>query len=242
MYNASEFLINLKDLIWGVPLLLLLIGTGAYLTLALKGVQFRYLGYAIKQVFVKTRQDSQGDISPFEALMTSLAGAIGTGAIVGVATAVAVGGLGSIFWMWVTAFVGMATKYAESLLAVKYRVLDERGEMMGGPSQYIENGLGWKWMAYLFSFLGAIAAITTGNLVQVNAITEAIIHMRAFDPSWIGVALAVLTGLSYSRRSQKHWTCCRNTSAHHGIILYDRRSDHHLHALCRFPSSLCSYL
>lgn len=195
MENMDLFLSDLKDAIWSAPLLILLIGTGAYLTILLKGVQFRYLGYAIKQVFARARQDSEGDISPFEALMTSLAGAIGTGAIVGVATALAVGGLGSIFWMWVTAFVGMATKYAESLLAVKYRVLDERGEMMGGPAQYIEKGLGWKWMAFLFAILGALGAITTGNLVQVNAITEAVQHLKPVDPFWTGIILAGLTGL-----------------------------------------------
>lgn len=195
MENIDLFLNSLKDLIWGLPLLILLIGTGVYLTIILKGVQFRYLGYAIGQVFAKTRKNSEGDISPFEALMTSLAGAIGTGAIVGVATALAVGGIGSIFWMWVTAFVGMATKYSESLLAVKYRTLDERGEMMGGPAQYIEKGLGWKWMAILFSTIGAIGAITTGNLVQVNAITESISHLKAFDPWTIGIGLSIITGL-----------------------------------------------
>jgi AGCS family alanine or glycine:cation symporter len=97
--------------------------------------------------------------------------------------------------MWVTAFVGMATKYSESLLAVKYRTLDERGEMMGGPAQYIEKGLGWKWMAVLFSIIGAVGAITTGNLVQVNAITEAISHLKAFDPWTIGIGLSIITGL-----------------------------------------------
>src|SRR5207244_1346065 len=103
--------------------------------------------------------------------------------------------LGSIFWMWVTAFVGMATKYAESLLAVKYRVLDERGEMMGGPTQYISNGLGWKWMAFLFALLGSIGAITTGNLVQINAISEAVVHLQAIDPLWIGIVTSILTGI-----------------------------------------------
>lgn len=195
MENIDQFLSQLKDAIWSIPLLIFLIGTGAYLTIILKGVQFRYLGYAIKQVFAGVRTNSQGDISPFEALMTSLAGAIGTGTIVGVATGLAVGGLGSIFWMWITAFVGMATKYAESMLAVKYRVLDERGEMMGGPAQYIEKGLGWKWMAFLFALFGAIGAITTGNLVQTNAMSEAISHFKAIDPWLIGVIIAAITGL-----------------------------------------------
>jgi alanine or glycine:cation symporter, AGCS family len=157
-------------------------------------MQFRYLGYALKQAFFPQKYQAVGDISPFESLMTSLAGAIGTGTIVGVATAIAVGGLGSMFWMWVMAFLGMAIKYSESLLAVKYRIIDARGEMMGGPMQYIEKGLGWRWMAILFSIFGAIAAIGTGNLVQVNSIAEAVSSMWVIDPWIVGVILAVLTG------------------------------------------------
>lgn len=195
MEQIDSYLFEIKNWVWGVPLLVLLIGTGAYLTLILKGVQFRYLGYALKQVFARQGADAQGDISHFEALMTSLAGAIGTGTIVGVSTAIAVGGLGSMFWMWVTAFLGMATKYAESLLAVKYRVIDDRGEMMGGPMQYMERGLGWKWMAVLFAVFGSIAAIGTGNLVQVNAITETLVKVWDTNPLWTGVILAALTGM-----------------------------------------------
>lgn len=194
--DQIEYLLRaIKELVWSVPLLALLLGTGAYLTIILKGVQFRYLGYAIKQVFAKQRENSEGDISHFEALMTSLAGAIGTGTIVGVATAITVGGLGAMFWMWVTAFLGMATKYAESLLAVKYRELDAKGEMIGGPMQYIERGLGWKWMAALFAIFGAIAAIGTGNLVQVNSIAEAVGETWAIDHWTTGIILAALTGL-----------------------------------------------
>lgn len=185
----------IKDMVWGVPLLALLIGTGIFLTFLLKGVQFRYLGFAIKQVFIKQGETAQGDISHFEALMTSLAGAIGTGTIVGVSTAVAIGGMGSMFWMWVTALLGMATKYAESLLAVKYRQMDDRGEMIGGPMQYIEQGLGWKWMAMIFAFFGCIAAIGTGNLVQVNAISDAF-HTFYHSNPWVnGVVISMLTGL-----------------------------------------------
>ena len=125
MEHLEATLTVLKDAVWGVPLLLLLFGTGLYLTLVLKGVQFRYLGYAFKQIWASKNDESEGDITPFQALMTSLAGAIGTGSIVGVSSAVAIGGFGAIFWMWVTAFLGMATKYAESLLAVKYRVIDK---------------------------------------------------------------------------------------------------------------------
>ena len=195
MQEADLLLSQIKNYVWGVPLLTLLIGTGIYLTIILKGVQFKYLGYALKEIFMPQRKDSQGDISPFQALMTSLAGAIGTGTIVGVATAITVGGLGSMFWMWVTAFVGMATKYAESLLAVKYRSLDKRGEMSGGPMQYIEQGLGWKKTAILFAIFGSIAAIGTGNLVQVNAIAESIGTVWEINPWYTGIALAALTGL-----------------------------------------------
>ena len=194
MEKIDRFLLQLDNMVWGLPLLVLLFGTGIYLTLILKGVQFRYLGYALRQAILPSKKGSLGDISQFEALMTSLAGAIGTGTIVGVSTGVAIGGLGSMFWMWVMAFLGMATKYAESLLAVRYRVVDARGEMMGGPMQYIERGLGWKWMAMVFAVLGAIAAIGTGNLVQVNAIGEAVNHVSGLDPWTIGIVLAFLTG------------------------------------------------
>lgn len=195
MEGIDHFLSNVKDWVWSAPLLLLLLGTGIYLTFLLRGMQFRYLGYAIKQVLAKQKENSKGDISHFEALMTSLAGAIGTGTVVGVATGIAVGGLGAIFWMWVTAFFGMATKYAESLLAVKYRQLDKRGEMSGGPMQYIEYGLGWKWMAMLFAFLGVTGALTTGNLVQANSIGDAIYHVWNVDPLLTGIILGILTAI-----------------------------------------------
>ncbi len=195
MEQFEIILQQIKELLWGPPLLILLLGAGVYLTFLLKGVQFRYMGYALKQVFAKKQDNAKGDISPFEALMTSLAGAIGTGAIVGVASAVAIGGLGALFWMWVTAFVGMATKYAESLLAVKYRKVDERGEMIGGPMEYIEYGLGWKWMAILFASFGSVAAIGTGNMVQVNSIVEAVGTIWEVNPWISGVVISLLTGL-----------------------------------------------
>lgn len=193
MNDIDFFLNRMKDWIWSAPLLLLLLGTGIYLTFLLKGVQFRYLGFALKQVVSAQKKGSKGDISHFEALMTSLAGAIGTGTIVGVATALMVGGLGSIFWMWITALLSMATKYAESLLAVKYREVDQRGEMSGGPMQYIEKGLGWKWMASLFAVLGMIAALSTGNLVQANSIAGAMQHVWQVDPWLTGIVLCGLT-------------------------------------------------
>ncbi len=193
-YNAilESFLEKVMNWVWGPPLLILIAGTGIYLTVLLRGMQFRYLWYALKQTVLPPQNSAEGDISQFQALMTSLAGAIGTGTIVGISTGIAIGGLGSIFWMWVTALFGMATKYAESLLAVKYRQLDERGEMCGGPMQYIEKGVGWKWMAVLFAIFGALAAIGTGNLVQVNAIAEAIDNVWDVNPWITGLVLCVL--------------------------------------------------
>jgi len=190
-----ETLSSIRDLIWGPPLLILLAGTGLYLTVILKGVQFRYLAYAIGQVFTAKPTGRIGDITPFDALMTSLAGAIGTGSIVGVATAITVGGFGSIFWMWIAAFFGMATKYAESLLAVRYRVMDKRGEIIGGPMQYIEKGVGLKWLAVAFAIFGAIAALTTGNLVQVNAIAESMTCAFSCNPLVTGGFIALFSAI-----------------------------------------------
>lgn len=191
----EHWLEQAREVVWGAPLLILLMGTGLYLTFLLRGLQFRYLGYAMKQVLSEQKRGSRGDISQFEALMTTLAGAIGTGSIVGVATAVSLGGLGALFWMWITAFVGMSTKYAEGLLAVYYRVADERGEMVGGPMEYIDRGLGWKWLAIIFCIFGIGASFGTGNLVQVNSIAAALVHIVPISPWWIGLFLSVCTAL-----------------------------------------------
>ncbi len=178
-------------------MLLLLLGNGIYLTFALKGLQFRYLPYALKLVLFpdnKKEKGAEGDISNFESLMTALAASIGIGNIAGVATAIAVGGLGSIFWMWVMALIGMATKYAEAILAVKYRTVDARGEMSGGPMYFIEHGLGWKWLASSFAFFGAIAAFGGGNMIQANSVAAVMESMFQIDPWITGIVLAVITG------------------------------------------------
>lgn len=193
METVDFILASVRDWVWGPPLLALLLGTGFYLTFLLKGVQFRYLTYAFRQIYAEQKKNSTGDINPYESLMTTLAGAIGTGAIVGVSTALVIGGLGSLFWMWLTALLGMATKYSESLLAIKYRNLDKRGEMIGGPMEYIEKGLNAKWMAILFAIFGSIAAIGTGNLVQVNSIAEAVSEVWSIDPWISGFILALIT-------------------------------------------------
>lgn len=188
---------NVYTWVWGLPLLILLIGIGLYLTIALKGLQFRYLPYALKIAFGKqNNKESKGDISHFESLMTALAATIGIGNIAGVATAIAIGGLGALFWMWMTALIGMAIKYAEAILAVKYRTTDERGEMCGGPMYFIEYGLGWKWLAILFALFGAIGTFGGGNMLQANSVADVMKSVFNIDPWWSGIAIAVLTGLT----------------------------------------------
>lgn len=195
METFIQIIETIRSWIWGAPLLILILGTGIYLTVLLRGVQFRYLWYGLKQLFAKRKRGAVGDISHFEAVMTTLAGAIGTGNIVGVSTALVIGGVGALFWMWVTAFFGMAIKYAESLLAVKYREIDKRGEMIGGPMEYMEKGLGLKGVAVLFAIFGMVAAVGTGNLVQVNSIADAVNAVWGIDPWITGIVLALLTGL-----------------------------------------------
>ncbi|MEI8124368.1 MAG: sodium:alanine symporter family protein [Parachlamydiaceae bacterium] len=184
--------------IWGAPLLILLIGIGVYLTIALKGLQFRYLKYALRLVFFPKKSDNEGegDISHFASLMTALAATIGIGNIAGVATAITVGGFGALFWMWMTALIGMAIKYAEAVLAIKYRTTDDRGEMCGGPMYFIQYGLGWKWLAVCFAVFGAIGAFGGGNMLQANSVADVMKSMFSIDPLWTGIVVAALTGLT----------------------------------------------
>jgi len=177
------------------PLFVVLVGTGLFLTWRLRGIQFRYLWYAHKLAFTHKDEKAEGDISHFQALMTALAATIGIGNIAGVATAVAMGGLGSLFWLWITALIGMATKYSEAILAIQYRSTDKKGGMCGGPMYYIEKGLKWKWLALAFAFFGAITAIFTGNIVQSNSISLALESSFNIDPWITGVVLAICTGL-----------------------------------------------
>ncbi|MFB4164963.1 alanine/glycine:cation symporter family protein [Alteribacillus sp. JSM 102045] len=186
----------ISDFVWGPPFLILLVGTGIYLTFRLAFLQFKTLPYALKLVFTKNQdKQSEGDISHFQSLMTALAATVGTGNIAGVATAVVVGGPGAVFWMWMSALFGMATKYAEAILAVKYRVKDERGEMAGGPMYYIEKGLGWKWLAVLFAVFAAVASLGIGNTVQSNSVADVLQENWSF-PYWAtGIILMILTGI-----------------------------------------------
>jgi AGCS family alanine or glycine:cation symporter len=174
--------------------LVLLVGTGIWLTILLKGIQFRLLPYALRLTFSRERA-GKGDVSHFGALMISLAATIGVGNIAGVATAVAMGGPGAVVWMWITAVFGMATKYAEGFLAVRYRQVNHKGEISGGPMYYLETGLGWKWLGIWFAVCGALAAFGIGNMVQANTTSAALVKVIPVDKIWIGIALAVITGL-----------------------------------------------
>lgn len=197
MEAFSALISTVNSFVWGPWMLVLLVGTGIFLTFRLGFIQIFQLPYALKLAFSPAQQDriSKGDISHFQALMTALAATIGTGNIVGVATAVVLGGPGAVFWMWITALFGMATKYGEAVLAIKFRVTDEKGEMAGGPMYYIEKGLGWKWLAVLFAVFGSVAAFGIGNLVQANAVAGNMHDTFGVSPVLTGILLAVFTAL-----------------------------------------------
>jgi AGCS family alanine or glycine:cation symporter len=186
---------------WGPPMLILLVGTGFWLTLSLRGLQFTKLGHALYLALIKRKEDDDepGDITHFQALMTAMAATVGTGNIAGVATAIAIGGPGALFWMWITGLVGMATKYSEAVLAVKYRIVDENGEMSGGPMYYISRGLNMPWLGAVFAVFAAVAAFGIGNMVQSNSVADAL--QATFNvPHWItglvlmGCTAAVILG------------------------------------------------
>ena len=174
-----------------------MLGTGIYLTILLKGLQFRTLFSSLYLALIKRKEyDAHpGDISHFQALMTALSATIGTGNIAGVASAIAIGGPGALFWMWLTGLFGMATKYSEAVLAVKYREVDALGTMSGGPMYYIEKGLKNKWLAFIFALFAACAAFGTGNIIQSNSVAEAM-HATFNVPSWVtGIFLLMITYL-----------------------------------------------
>ncbi|HNT36216.1 MAG TPA: alanine:cation symporter family protein, partial [bacterium] len=196
----SEFLLALEGLlgkvsniVWGPALLILLFGTHLFLTFRLRFIQ-RYLWKAIKLSFTKGGEGA-GDISHFGALATALAATIGTGNIVGVATAISLGGPGAVLWMWLTGVFGIATKYAESLLSVKYRVKTERGTMAGGPMYVLERGMKMKWLAVLFALFAAVAAFGIGNMAQANSISQMLQNSYSIQPWISGVVLACLTAI-----------------------------------------------
>lgn len=196
METIESILNQLSDIIWGIPLLVLLVGTGIYLTIRLGFLQIRSLPYALKLAFSRNQdKKSEGDISHFQALMTASAATVGTGNIVGVATAVVLGGPGAVFWMWAAGLFGMATKYGEAILAVKYRVKDSEGNMAGGPMYYLEHGLKQKWLGVLFAVFGALAAFGIGNGTQSKAVAD-LMNDTFSIPVWVtGLALVIFAGL-----------------------------------------------
>lgn len=194
--QINAFLKWLDDALWGAPLIILILLGGILLTVRLRGLQVRHLGKALR-FMVKNEDDGHGEVSSFGALCTALSATIGTGNIVGVATAVCAGGPGALFWMWIAALFGMATKYAEGVLAVKYRTIDDTGHALGGPFYYIERGMGkgWKWLAKMFAFFGmCVGLFGIGTFTQVNGIASAV--QNFFDPeqSWT----VNLFGMTYS--------------------------------------------
>lgn len=186
--------------VWGPPMLVLLVGTGIWFSLRTNVLQVRKFGYTMQQTLMKIFEKPEisgadGDITPFQALSTALAATIGTGNIAGVATAIALGGPGAIFWMWVSAFFGMMTKFAEVVLAIQYREKNQEGSWVGGPMYYLEKGLGMKWLAVLFSIFGALAAFGIGNMVQANSVAAALQTTFNVPPLYTGIFLALASAL-----------------------------------------------
>ena len=194
MQALSEFFNTINSWAWGPVMLVLLLGTGLYLSIGLRFLTLRSIPRAFRLLFVGRQGQGQGDISPFNALMTSLSATIGTGNIAGVATALVLGGAGALFWMWITALVGMATKYAEAVCAVRFREQDAAGNYSGGPMYYIRNGLHkrWHWLAWAFAIFGTLAGFGIANTVQSNSVAQVLEDFLAVPPLVTGLVLMVL--------------------------------------------------
>ena len=198
MEQIQSFISLINGFAWGVPMLVLILGTGLFLSVGLKFMSIARIPFGFRLLWKgRIPGEDAGEISPFNALMTSLSATIGTGNIAGVATAIFLGGPGAVFWMWVTALVGMATKYAEAVCAVRFREQDENGNYVGGPMYYIKNGMGekWKWLATLFAIFAAIAGFGIGNTVQSNSIAEALHTNFGLPQVWTGIIIMILVGL-----------------------------------------------
>lgn len=198
MDAITDVINSINGVVWGPLMLVLILGAGLFLQVGLKFMPMRKLGYGFSLLWAGRQppEDGKGEISPFNALMTSLSATIGTGNIAGVATAIFLGGPGALFWMWCTALVGLATKYAEAVCAVNFREQDANGEYVGGPMYYIKNGLSskWQWLAPMFAIFGAIAGFGIGNTVQANSVAD-VMNSTFGVPTWVtGVVLMVLVG------------------------------------------------
>ena len=187
----------INGLVWGPIMLTLLLGTGIFLTIGLRGMTITRIPFAFKQLLKGRKASGEGEISPFNALMTALSSTVGTGNIAGVATAIGIGGPGALFWMWCTALVGMATKYAEAVLAVNYRETDAAGKKVGGPMYYIKNGLSkrWKPLAFLFALFGALAGFGLANTVQSNTVSQVLLNNFQIPTVASGLVMALLVAL-----------------------------------------------
>ena len=202
----------INGIVWGLPMLILIVGTGIFLTIRNRGVQIGHFGYAMKNTLGKIFKKSEagkGEVTPFQAMTTALAATVGTGNIAGVTAAVTLGGPGAIFWLWITALIGMCTKYAEVVLAIKFREKNAEGDWVGGPMYFIKNGLGknWKWLSVIFCIFGALAAFGIGNAVQVGNITDSVNNaIQAFIPAAgssvttinlvIGIIVAIIVAIT----------------------------------------------
>lgn len=197
MESLIQFIEWVNGIAWGPPMLLLLAGTGIFLTFGLGFIPQRKLGYGFKMLWKGRSSTEAGDISPFNALMTALSATIGTGNIAGVATAIFYGGPGAVFWMWVIALIGMATKFSEATLAVHYREVDAHGHYVGGPMYYIKNGLGknWRWLGVVFAIFGMFAGFGIGNSIQANSVSDVMHTVFNIPPLASGILIAVLVGL-----------------------------------------------
>ena len=187
----------LNNLVWGIPMLVMIVGTGLFYTIRLKGVQFTNFGRACREIWFKIRNPgelAEGDITPFKALSTAIASTVGVGNIAGVGTAIALGGPGAIFWMWVCAVLGMVTNFAEVTLGVHYREF-KGGVVAGGPMYYIKNGLKMKWLAVVFSIFGALAALGIGNMVQANSMADVLNTSFGVPNMATAIILAILVGV-----------------------------------------------
>ncbi|MBR4944424.1 MAG: sodium:alanine symporter family protein, partial [Peptococcaceae bacterium] len=189
----------ISNVVWGPIMLTLLIGTGLLLSIRMGFPQFTKFGYAMKHTLGglfagKQRTADESGVSPFQAVATAMAGTIGTGSITGVATALVSGGPGAIFWMWISALLGMVTKYSEIVLSLTYREKNDQGQWAGGPMYYIQNGLGLKWLAMIFAFFVAIACLGTGNATQGNSISMALESTLGIKPVITGVVLTAIVG------------------------------------------------
>ncbi len=200
MAAIESFISAINGVVWGPMMLVLILGVGLFLSIGLKLMPILRIGTGFRLLWggrtASAGDEKEGEIPPFQALMTAMSATVGTGNIAGVATAIFLGGPGALFWMWITALIGMATKYSEAVLAVKYRETDEKGQHVGGPMYYIKNGLGkkWAWMGVAFAIFGAAAGFGIGNTVQSNSVAD-VLHANFSIPTWIsGLVMMILVG------------------------------------------------